>query len=236
MLFYLYVNMASCYMHMKHFSEARILLDDAKKISPSNSLFLFRSAQTRAYCLDSNEKDLFLALKEIEEAKEVKKTEKIFQHPEHLLKMLNVHNMDTALDELKFFAENRVKELKALKVARLEKVFARVAQINEVEKMIISEGKVPEEGPDLYSLFSDEEDLEDKILRNMLEKYLTVIDFYQETKDEKQVKLAKNEFLQHKRVYEEFAYFWHLNLEEPDACLKEVADKFRYFRHDPAFL
>lgn len=228
MLFYLYINMACCYMNLKHFSEARVLLDEAKKLSPVNSLHLFRSAQARAYCLDSSEEDLKLALKEIEEAKEIKKTEKIFQHPEHLLKMLNVHNMDAALEELRFFAENRATELRALKAARLDKVFARVAQINQVEEMIIAEGKVPEEGPDFYSLFSEDEDLEDKILRSMLEKYITVIDFYQETKDDKQVKLAKNEFLQHKRVYEEFAFFWHLDLAAPDADLKEVASKYRY--------
>jgi tetratricopeptide (TPR) repeat protein len=226
MLFYLYINMACCYMHMKHFSEARILLDDAKKLSPTNSLYLFRSAQARAYSLDSNEEELNLAIKELEEAKEVKKTEKIFQHPEHLLKMLNVHNLDNALEELKFFTENRVTEMTDLKTTRLEQVFTRVAQINEVEKMIISEGKVPEDGPDIYSLLSTEEDLEDKILRNMLEKYLTVIDFYQETKDEKQVKLAKNEFLQHKRVYDEFAFYWHLNLDEPDAILKDISTNF----------
>ena len=141
--------------------------------------------------------------------------------------MLNVHNLDSALEELKFFTENRISEIQALKAGRLEKVFARVAQINEVEKMIISEGKVPEDRPDIYSLFTEEEDLEDKILRSMLEKYLTVIDFYQETKDEKQVKLAKQEFLQHKRVYKEFAFFWHLNLEEPDAKLKDLASKFK---------
>ena len=227
MLFYLYINMACCYMQMKHFSEARVMLDESKKLSPANSLCLFRSAQAKAYCLDSNEEELALAIKELEEAKEVKKTEKIFQHPEHLLKMLNVHNLDSALEELKFFTENRISEIQALKAGRLEKVFARVAQINEVEKMIISEGKVPEDGPDIYSLFTEEEDLEDKILRSMLEKYLTVIDFYQETKDEKQVKLAKQEFLQHKRVYEEFAFFWHLNLEEPDAKLKDLASKFK---------
>lgn len=224
MLFYLYINMACCYMNMKHFSESRIVLDEAKKMSANNSLYLFRSAQARAYCLDSNEQELKEALKEIDLAKEVKKTEKIFQHPENLQKMLNVHNIDQALDELAHFAQNRLSELSTLKTSRFEKVFERVAQINEVEKMIISEGKVPEEGPDLYSLFTEDEDLEDKILRGMLDKYLTVIDFYQETKDDKQVTMAKAEFLQHKRVYEEFAFYWHCDVE--DAEFKKAAAKF----------
>ena len=80
-----------------------------------------------------------------------------------------------------------------------------------MEQQIIQEGKVPEDGPDIYQLFGEDENLEDTVLRNMLDKYLTVIDFYQETKEEKQVELAQKEFLQHKKVYEEFAFLWHLD-------------------------
>ena len=181
MLFYLYLNMACCYMNMCHFSEARVLLDDALKLAPNNSLQLFRSAQCRAFSLDSSEADIRLAIEEVKKAKEAKKTEKIFQHPPNLLKMLNVHNLEEALSELELLLDNRLKELTLLKTARLEKVFSRVAQINEVEQVIISEGRVPEEGPDIYSLFNDDENMEDTILRGMLDKYLTVIDFYQET-------------------------------------------------------
>ena len=228
MLYYLYLNLASCYMNLCHFSEARIVIDEAQKLAPNNSLQLYRSAQCRAFCLDSTQAELMLALEEVSKAREAKKTEKIFQHPENLLKMLNVHNLEQALSELDLFVDNRMKELSLLKTARLEKVFSRVAQINEVEQMIIDEGKVPEEGPDIYSLFNDDENMEDTILRGMLDKYLTVIDFYQETKDERQVELAKKEFLQHKKMYEEFGFFWHFNpQEEEKEIVKELCEKYR---------
>jgi len=226
MLFYLFINLACCYMTKAHFSEARIVLAEAEKFSPNNSLYLFRSAQARAYCLDSSPEELRKALSEIATARESKKTEKIFQHPVNLLKMLNVHNLDEALNELELYTNNRLTELDSLRSERMERVLARVAQINVVEQMIIDEGKVPEEGPDLYSLFNDDENLEDTVLRNMLDKYLTVIDFYQETKDDRQVGLAQKEFLQHKKIYEEFAYFWHFNLEEADPQFKALCEKF----------
>lgn len=222
MLFYLFMNMSCCYMNMNHFAEARVVLDEAEKLTPSaNSLCLFRSAQCRAYTLDSSKKELQKAKEEIGQAREAKKTEKIFQHPVNLLKMLNLHNMDQALDELEMYVESRIKELSELRTARLERLVQRVAQINEIEQLIISEGKVPEEGPDIYNLFNDDPNMEFTIMANMLDKYLTVIDFYQETKEEKQVELAQKEFLAHKRVFEEFAFYWTLNAANTDGEMDE---------------
>lgn len=226
MLFYLFINLGCCYMKKAHFSEARVVLAEAEKFSPNNSLYLFRSAQARVYCLDSTVQELQKALGEIAQARESKKTEKIFQHPVNLLKMLNVHNLDEALSELEVYVSDRVKELGQLSGDRMERVLARVHQINRVEQMIISEGKIPEEGPDLYSLFNEDQELEDNVLRGMLDKYLTVIDFYQETKDDRQVELAQKEFLQHKKVYEEFAYFWHFKPEEADEQFKTLCEKW----------
>ena len=123
MLYYLFLNLSSCYMQLNHFDESRIVLDEAGKLAPNNSLYLYRSAQNRAFCLDSTEEDLVKAKEEILKAREVKKTEKIFQHPVNLLKMLNVHNLEEALSELQIFTDNRSKELKILKSCRLEKVF-----------------------------------------------------------------------------------------------------------------
>jgi hypothetical protein len=50
----------------------------------------------------------------------------------------------------------------------------------------------------------------------MLDKYLTVIDFYQETQEPLQVELAKKEFLQHKRLYNDFSFYWAFNLENEE--------------------
>jgi hypothetical protein len=165
MLFNLYLNLACAYMSMNHFSEARIVLEAAKELAGTNSLYLFRSAQVRTYCLDSQTQDLNAALEEVRLAKENKRTEKIFQHEKPLLKMLNLHNFTEALDELEFRIIQRKKELKEMNDEKVSAVLARVNEINQIEQMIINEGKIPEEGPDFNALFNEDENMEDLILK-----------------------------------------------------------------------
>jgi hypothetical protein len=165
MLFNLYLNLACAYMSMNHFSEARIVLEAAKELAGTNSLYLFRSAQVRTYCLDSQTQDLNAALEEVSLAKENKRTEKIFQHEKPLLKMLNLHNFTEALDELEFRIIQRKKELKEMNDEKVSAILARVNEINQIEQMIINEGKIPEEGPDFNALFNEDENMEDLILK-----------------------------------------------------------------------
>lgn len=48
----------------------------------------------------------------------------------------------------------------------------------------------------------------------MCGKYLKVIEFYTETKERQQVKMAKEEQLKLKEVADEFFFYWYMNTEK----------------------
>lgn len=78
MLLTLFLSIASCYMNLNHYSEARKLIDLGKKIAPTNSIVLFRSALCTSSNLESSLSELETARLEMETAIENKKTEKLF--------------------------------------------------------------------------------------------------------------------------------------------------------------
>ena len=78
-----------------------------------------------------------------------------------------------------------------------QKVHDRVKAIQENEKRIISEGRVPQENRNQPIL---ECTTEMKILERMAAKYVKVIEFYTEAKNPEQVNLAKREFQEVLRI------------------------------------
>ena len=61
----------------------------------------------------------------------------------------------------------------------------------------------------------------------MLNKYITVIDFYQESRQDDQVKLAKEEYLKHKKTVSVFNFFWNMKLKDiqEDPLFQDVCKK-----------
>lgn len=165
MLLTLYLNIATCYMRMNHYQEARVMIDRSLKIAPTNSIVLFTSAQCRVSNLENTIHELNTGLEELEKAEESKKTEKIFQHQAGILKMIGLDTHVEAFQQLKKLIENRIKELKMREKELTQTVIERVEELNKIEQRIIDEGKIPEEGPSMYRMFgSEDENMEHFIL------------------------------------------------------------------------
>ena len=157
MMLTLYMSIACCYMKLKHFGEAKMIIERGMRFAPNNSIVMFRAALATALNLESSTQDLEKALALLISGKEAKKTEKIFQHEANLLRMVGLDNHEQVFTDLEKFILNRIEEVKSIKEQRIGEVVERVKQINEIEQMIISEGKVPEEGPSMYRLFGSED-------------------------------------------------------------------------------
>lgn len=120
-------------MNLHHYSEARKLIELGKKIAPTNSIVLFRSAVCTSSNLESSLADLETSRLEIEMAIENKKTEKLFQHEKGILTMLGFQDHEASFAGLQFFIENRIKEVKLRRLSMVERGVARVAQLNRIE-------------------------------------------------------------------------------------------------------
>lgn len=81
-----------CYLKMNNIKEARLTVKEMEKFSPRSSIFLFRKAQVILSDQNSSLKELQETINDIEEACEVKKTEKIFEHNNNFLKMFGLEN------------------------------------------------------------------------------------------------------------------------------------------------
>jgi hypothetical protein len=145
-------------MKLNHFSEAKMIIDRCKKIAPTHSIVLFRSALITALNLTSSIENLTQAQEELAQGVESKKTEKVFQHEPNLLKMVGLDNHVTVFADLEKFINSRMAEIRLQKEERIRSVVERVKQINEVEQRIIDEGKIPEDGPSIYRMFGSEDD------------------------------------------------------------------------------
>lgn len=61
MMLTLYMSIACCYMKLKHFSEARMIVERGMKFAPNNSIVMFRYALSIALNLESSTEDLVKA-------------------------------------------------------------------------------------------------------------------------------------------------------------------------------
>ena len=96
MLIQVYLNLAVTYLKWGHYSLAQIALNDAEKVTHSNSQILYRRSQVITSNLASSLKDLGNAKAHIEEAIKLRPYEKIFQAGRGILAMLNLHNAEEA--------------------------------------------------------------------------------------------------------------------------------------------
>ena len=64
------------------------------------------------------------------------------------------------------------------------------------------------------------------LITRMLKKYLDVMVFYLDSQERKNYRKAKEEYLMHKKVVEEFNFFWKFDLENREnRTLVEIAGK-----------
>ena len=87
----LYLNMSAAYIKLNNYSVAMQCIEDCFSLSDKVSQIYLRKGQILLSNQSSTLEDLYEAKKSIETAIEMKKTEKIFQSNENILKMVNLH-------------------------------------------------------------------------------------------------------------------------------------------------
>ena len=184
-LFGIYLNMAACYMKLKHFDLAIQILNDCRELQGDNSQVLYRLACARACNLSSSLEDLYLAKEEMSRANILKDTETIFENEQHILEILNVSNYKEAYEELIQFIETRIEERKKYEMEKILKVLTRCKEIQNTEERMLRQGKVPS-GRLLntkgFNVF-DDVNFEATIMNGMLYKYGQAIEFHNMQKD-----------------------------------------------------
>ena len=185
LLLQIYMNMAAAYMNLNHFSLAEQVVDDSFKLSEKVSQAYLRKAQSLILRKDCTLEQAKEAERMIRKAIEMKPNEKIYsQANSNILKMLNLGDADEVYEKCLEQVLERIsmKEKEYEKLA--ERVYERAKQINEIEKQMIAEGKIPQEK---YEETAPYETSEYRILKRMKEKYVRVIDFYTEAQKPDQV-------------------------------------------------
>jgi len=105
----LYINLAVCYMKLKHFDLAKKVLKDLFKLKGENSLYCYWMACARACNLNSDLEQLNLAKQEILKANILKDTETMYvQNDRHVLDIAGLGNYKEAYNELILFVEQRI--------------------------------------------------------------------------------------------------------------------------------
>lgn len=137
-----------------------------EKFSPRSSIFLFRKAQVILSDQNSSLKELQETINDIEEACEVKKTEKIFEHNNNFLKMFGLENHEQIFIELLDLAKQRFTEQRNFIKQNIKTVLKQAKHYENVEKDIISRGLVPQEGYEKKLFyFTKEENIEMNLLK-----------------------------------------------------------------------
>ena len=182
LLVQLYLNMASVYMRLNHFSIAEQITKDGLELCEGKvSQLFFRNAQSKALKKNATLKELLEAKEFVDTAIELKKTEKIFTSANiNILKMLNLHDVDECYSQLKSMISEKIAVQEKKSTQIYNKIYKRAKEINNIEKRMIQEGKTPRENHDEKTLY---ETTEMKTLDRMASKYLKVVEFYTESKD-----------------------------------------------------
>ena len=128
-LYNLYSNLCVYYLKGNYIEEARQVIKDLEKIGKTTSLFLFRKAQVLVADSRSTIEELQYAQEILKEAMEKKKTEEIFGHKNHFLKMFNLDNHQTIFNELLDKAQEREIEIESQTREAVGKVLKRAKEI-----------------------------------------------------------------------------------------------------------
>jgi tetratricopeptide (TPR) repeat protein len=196
MLLNCYVSLGCCYLNLYHFSAALEAFEEGFKITQGSSQLHFRRSQARAYNKSSPLEDLVLAKQDIEKAIEIKHYEKLFQSEPGILKLLNLHNAQEIYVEHAHFVEKAIKDKKESETNCISALFKRTKELEYIEECLVKEGKIPktiDESHTVEIANKDEDNMEYDVVKEMVNKYLKVIEFYQETDKKDQVVLARKE-------------------------------------------
>jgi hypothetical protein len=228
------MNLSVCYMKLNHWTIAQQVLRDCLDLQPANSLCLYRMAMAKACNLDATLAELLEAETHIEQAWVNKDIEPLFAHETPMLTIVNIANYKEAYQAMRDYAKERLVQRKSWEQSKIKTVLKRVHQLGEIEKTIIAEGKVPEEGPSMGSLFCLDggEDFEAKVISGMYAKYVRIMEFYVDLKDRQQVFYAKAELLKFKELMQDFFFLHKFDLEKLTDAQREVFDqvnsKYKY--------
>jgi len=231
MLLNCYLGLACCYMNLYHFSNALEAVAEGLKVTQGSSQLLFRRSQVRGYNKSSTLADLRLAKQDIEKAIEIKHYEKLFQSEPGILKLLNLENAGKIYVEHAHFVEQRIKEKKEAELNDIKALMARAQELEFIEEALIKEGKIQRENEENVieiNTNKDEENMEYDVVKEMINKYLKVIEFYQETEKKDQVELARKEIQGVLEMFSQMKFFMnydfidHQNNETIQEILKEI--------------
>jgi tetratricopeptide (TPR) repeat protein len=215
-LFGLYSNIAMCYLKMQNIKEARRTLAEMEKVSPKTSILLFRKSQIITCDLSSSLDELLKVQADIEQALELKKTEKIFEHNTNFLKMFNLQNHETIFDDMRSFVGTRIADVKNKLKTNIDKVLDKAKRLERIELDIISRGMTPEEGHErTLFLFQKDQDFEHKLFKQLLKKYKQIVYFFassEKVEDKEQMQLAIKAMLGVKKLYLDFKLMWNMDM------------------------
>jgi tetratricopeptide (TPR) repeat protein len=215
-LFGLYSNIAMCYLKMQNLKEARKTLAEMEKVSPKTSIFFFRKAQIITGDLSSSLEELLQVQADIENAIELKKTEKIFEHNNNFLKMFNLQNHETVFHEMRDFVGTRIADVKSKIKVNIDKVLDKAKRLERIELDIIARGLTPEEGHErTLFLFQKDKEFENKLLKQVLRKYKQLVHFFaasENPEDKDQLKLATTALVNVKKLYYDFKMMWNMDM------------------------
>jgi len=89
---------------------------------------------------------------------------------------------------------------------------SRAREIGYIEETLINEGKIPKDTDDSHCVdiqTNDEENMEYDVVKEMVNKYLKVIEFYQETDKKDQVQIARKEIQGVLELYSQMKFYYH---------------------------
>lgn len=199
---YTLLNISAAYMEKRNFFEALKCLDEVEEIAGENLPDLyFRRSQVRTYNKYSSDKDLELAMIDIEKA---------FKS----LEIYNERNKDNFMsknnksviysehkEKLKLIIEKREKN-------KLDKTICLLKHSHESMKIFKERNLIKENC--LYNKGTDQI-RQMKILKEMRSKYIFAVKFFTETKNEEQLTILYKEIEGFLDNYAEFKYFIELD-------------------------
>jgi len=218
--------LACCYLNLYHFSAAIEALTEGFKVTQGSSQLYFRRSQARAYNKNSSLEDLILAKQDIEKAIEIKHYEKLFQSEPGILKLLNLHNVHEIYVEHAHFVEATIKEKKETQTACILGLLKRTKELEYIEECLIKEGKIQRTHDESHAVEinnKEEDNMEYDVVKEMVNKYLKVIEFYQETEKQDQVLLARKEIQGVLDIFHQMRFYMNFDFtNNADVILKEI--------------
>jgi tetratricopeptide (TPR) repeat protein len=215
MLLNCYLSLGCCYMNLTHFGAALEAFEEGFKITQGSSQLHFRRSQARSYNKASTLEELLLAKADIEKAIEIKHYEKLFQSEPGILKLLNLHNAQEIYVEHAHFVENAIKDKNSTEQTCISGLISRAKELEYIEDCLIKEGKIPsnqnEESHSVEIANKDEDNMEYDVVKEMVNKYLKVIEFYQETEKKDQVVLARKEIQGVLDIFHQMKFYINLD-------------------------